>query len=286
MQHFKMHFKMHFNRTEFCGSIQYFARFWLRYDVPDPSSPPELLVVHQSYSQSIHMVYLAPLKLAVVDAEGTMRLHYWPKNDLLKGPALPPAKLALGEADTASGERVIVAPLNNRNGTILEGKLATCGAGGAMVFHSVPAPPALAPPFPPVASPPPPPPPPLPVDYEIAVDAALLMTVSTITAGGSGGGGRRTVLDTFDRGMPVPVAGAGCTFKLLLRGSMVELYVNDVLTAPIALPNTISPGGHTEDGGWAEGIRAPAISVGLSGEWAKATLEGWTMGVTALFPQS
>ena len=32
-----------------CDSATYFARFWLRYDDPDPSSPQELLVVHQSY---------------------------------------------------------------------------------------------------------------------------------------------------------------------------------------------------------------------------------------------
>ena len=66
---------------------------------------------------------------------------------------------------------------------------------------------------------------------------------------------------------------------------MAELYINDVLTAPIALPNTILPGGYTEDGGWAEGLRVPAITVGLSGDWAKATLKGWTMGLPALFPQ-
>jgi hypothetical protein len=34
---------------ESCDSATYFARFWLRYDDPDPSSPQELLVVHQSY---------------------------------------------------------------------------------------------------------------------------------------------------------------------------------------------------------------------------------------------
>ena len=36
---------------------------------------------------------------------------------------------------------------------------------------------------------------------------------------------------------------------------------------------------------WASGVRAPAISVALSGGWANATLEGWTMGLPALFPQ-
>eukprot|EP01043_Picozoa_sp_COSAG02_P044992 COSAG02_NODE_4071_length_5831_cov_8.855199_3_plen_122_part_00 len=52
---------------------------------------------------------------------------------------------------------------------------------------------------------------------------------------------------------------------------------------PIALPNTVTHGGYT--GSWAAGLRAPAITVALSGGWANATLEGWTMGLTALFPQ-
>jgi len=56
-----------------------------------------------------------------------------------------------------------------------------------------------------------------------------------------------------------------------------------VAAVPIALPNTVSPGGYKES--WASGVRAPAISVALSGGWANATLEGWTMGLPALFPQ-
>jgi hypothetical protein len=145
-----------------CDAATYFARFWLRYDVANPSSPEELLVVHQSYSQSTALTYLAPLKQAVVDKEGTMRLHYWPKNDLMKGPAIPAAQLALlssaagegsgdaraaaaarsagggggGEPGVATDRVVIMAPLNNRNGTVLEGKMASCAAGGAMVFHA------------------------------------------------------------------------------------------------------------------------------------------------------
>lgn len=110
--------------------------------------------MHQSYSQGYHMTYLAPLKLAVVDEEGTMRLHYWPKNDLMKGPKLPAEQLALLPplaASTASGgERIISTALDNRNGTVLEGKLPTCG-GGAIIFKGGMEPPA--PPAPPPAPP-------------------------------------------------------------------------------------------------------------------------------------
>jgi len=102
-------------------------------------------------------VYLAPLKLAVVDAEGTLRLKWWPKNDAMKGAALDSsgehnrltkflaalrchtvgaccaAALALSPADP-SGARNITAPLDNRNGTILEGTGAQCGAGSLLFY--------------------------------------------------------------------------------------------------------------------------------------------------------
>ena len=47
-------------RRDACDAPTYFARFWLRYDAPDPSSPPELLVVHQSYSQTEQMARTSP----------------------------------------------------------------------------------------------------------------------------------------------------------------------------------------------------------------------------------
>lgn len=91
------------------------------------------------------MTYLAPLKKAVVDDEGTMRLHYWPKNDLMKGPKVPASHLALlPQATNANGsntgQRQIAAALNNRNGTIIEAALPNCRPG-AIVFKGIAAPP-------------------------------------------------------------------------------------------------------------------------------------------------
>lgn len=63
----------------------------------------------------------------------------------------------------------------------------------------------------------------------------------------------------------------------------VVLLVVCIAAVPIALPNTVSPGGYTET--WAAGLRAPSITVALSDGWANATLQGWTMGLNALFPQ-
>ena len=95
--------------------------------------------------------------------------------------------------------------------------------------------------------------------------------------------GKYEVLETVDRAMfSADCASGGVTYRLLLRGSMVEVYVNDVLTLPIALPNTISPGGL---GGFAAGVRASEIEVGVTGSWAKTeSIEAWTMGLSALFP--
>ena len=38
------------------------------------------------------------------------------------------------------------------------------------------------------------------------------------------------------------------------------------------------------DGGWAAGVRAPKVQVALTGAWAAAKLEGWLIGLPALFP--
>ena len=119
-------------------------------------------------------------------------------------------------------------------------------------------------------------------------------------------GGKRSLLDSFNRSMPIPTAADGCDFRLLLRGSMVEAYVNGVLVVPFALPNTVSRGGFQQcvtpspsrdfsppalsslgagrDGGWAAGVRAPKVQVALTGAWAAAKLGGWLIGLPALFP--
>ena len=94
-------------------------------------------MVHQSYSQTEQMVYLAPLKLAVIDAEGTLRLQWWPKNDAMKGTALDSSALTLSPAGgPAGGARNITALLDNRNGTILEGTGARCTVG-SLLFYGV-----------------------------------------------------------------------------------------------------------------------------------------------------
>ena len=69
------------------------------------------------------------------------------------------------------------------------------------------------------------------MDYEISVDERLAYSISTVDQAS----GKRVILDSYDRNIPLPLDAAsatnsGCSFKLLLRGSMAELYINDVLS--------------------------------------------------------
>mgnify|MGYP001196239249 CR=1 FL=1 len=94
----------------------------------------------------------------------------------------------------------------------------------------------------------------------------------------------RTLLETADRGIPPVAAAFGrCHVRVLVRGSMCEVYVNDILLLPVPLMNTVTPGGL---GAWAAGVRAPVVEVGLAGSWAgdATKRKAWTMDLLPLFP--
>ena len=146
-------------------------------------------------------------------------------------------------------------------------------------------PPDVAPPPPPA---PPPAPPPLPRIFEIGVDKAMRMQIYAREMGHSGELlPQRTLLESADRGIREGSAihdGKRCHVRGLIRGSMVEVYVNDVLLLPVPLMNTITPGGF--ESSWAGGVRAPVVEVGLGGSWADKEVrrQAWTMDLPALFP--
>ena len=78
------------NGAQLLGTrMTYFSRFY--------PTPGEMLVNHHSVSRS-DIRWLAPLKKAIVDDEGHLRLGYWPGNDAVKGQAI--------EIDLASHTRV------------------------------------------------------------------------------------------------------------------------------------------------------------------------------------
>ena len=73
--------------------MTYFARFY--------RTPEELLVHHHSSEQN-DVVWLAPLKRAVVDEDGHLKLGYWKGNDAAKGAPI--------EVDLSACDRVLPAP--------------------------------------------------------------------------------------------------------------------------------------------------------------------------------
>eukprot|EP01043_Picozoa_sp_COSAG02_P010450 COSAG02_NODE_367_length_23739_cov_16.775127_8_plen_566_part_00 len=238
------------------GAPAYFTRFILRYDAPDPASPAELLVMHQSYGAcpgGWHNVYLAPLKLAHIDDEGTMRLQYWKGNDNLLGKLAP---AALSEARVVASDGAIVknitSPCNNFNGTVITGK-APAGDGSVVFYGSDGNPESI----------------------EMGVSADGILHVWICARAGA----ERVAVERIDRAMSL---AATVEWRVLLRGSMAEVYVDGVLILPVPLRNTVSPGGLAT---WAAGVRAPNITVGLRGSWVASTgIQRHTMSLPALFP--
>ena len=200
----------------------------------------------------------------MVDSEGAMRLQWWPGNEKLKGAPQPADFDIKAVANTRS--RNLTQPLNNRNGTVLEGT-SVGGCAGGVILYSSNQNSTQGPTF----------------AIEIGVDDELVFHVLQHQLFGPSMS--TVLLESFDRDIPLPQPGQGCHFRVLIRGSMVEVYVSDVLTLPIPLSNTVSRGG-PYDGTWAAGVRSPTIQVGLNGSWAAAgvKLEAWTVDLPALFP--
>eukprot|EP01043_Picozoa_sp_COSAG02_P050835 COSAG02_NODE_5275_length_4478_cov_2.390728_5_plen_570_part_00 len=240
--------------SSMAGAPAYFTRFILRYDALDPSSPAELLVMHQSYGAcpgGWHNVYLAPLKLAHIDNEGTMRLQYWKGNDKLLG-APQPADLTEVVAHDGMNMTNISAPCNNRNGTVISGT-APLGNGSVVFYGSNGNSESI----------------------EMGVSADGIMHVWIRARAGA----ERITVESIDRAMSL---AATVQWQVLLRGSMAEVYVDGVLILPLPLRNTVSAGGLAT---WAAGIRASRIIVGLAGSWAaSASIQVHTMSLPALFP--
>jgi hypothetical protein len=268
--------------------------------------------MHQTYGTCAggwHNVYLAPLKVADIDSEGTMRLKYWKGNDALLGekvtvtltephhqqhqqqlrqhqyqqhhdnhyhiqhssstdvstaataskPAMAaPPPLPTSPTPTATTlVRNISAPCNNGNGTVIFGKAAN--GDGSVIFygsHGISE-----------------------ESIEMGIDATGIMYVWTQKNAAA----ERLVFEKIDRAMTFGGAAAVVEWRVLMRGSMVEVYVNDVLILPLPLRNTVTASGGLAR--WAAGVRAPTVLVGLNGTWAESEeLQVRTMTLPVLFP--
>ncbi len=156
-------------------------------------------------------MYLAPLKRAAVDREGTLRLEWWVGNEALKHEALPAQA-----ANRAGGGASSVALLGNtfdvRDGLVLEGTMSLPAQANALpvglyVGHGEDS------------------------GTAIFVDAAGVSRIGPVGRDGSG----FRAEETSDRALAV---GREARFRLLLKRSLLEFYLDNVLMHCHSLPGT------------------------------------------------
>jgi len=178
----------------------YFARFF--------PTPGGLLVNHHSIARRGD-VYLGLLKTAVTDAEGTLRLGWWKGNDKLKEGArvVTPGKAAVqGNSSIA----MIPESLKTDDGIILEGHLTLPeGKDGKPVGFFLPCTPSDG-------------------------SAILVHAGGRCELGGMKNDGTEFKAEkTVDREMDFGLAPA---FRLCLKRSLLEFYLNDILIECFSLP--------------------------------------------------
>lgn len=180
----------------------YFSRFF--------PTPQGLLVNH--HSMSSEGVYFAPLKQAVVDEEGTLRLKWWPGNESLKHQTLDVSRRVASAAPVA----LLDQRFDTKGGVILEGVLTLPAAAEA----------------PPVG---------LYLEHGQGCGTAIRVGRGGVTELGllQGDGTGFASKNRVDRETPF---GPTATFRLLLKHSLLEFYLDDHLIQCWGLPQ--SPTGH------------------------------------------
>jgi hypothetical protein len=212
------------NRELLAGHC-YFTRFAL--------APDGLVVCHQSMRHNSGIgegnVHMAPLKRARLDDEGTLRLAWWPGNDVLKGTPIPvapgpggPVKMldrmidpfagALFEttvrlaADLASRPK----PNTPEAGPLAASSPETGRIEGAGFY----------------------------VEYEPGRGTYLVAGQGGVIEIGIAGDDATHFLTQcrIDRELPASRVGHTARLRLLLRDSMMELYLDDVLMQVTSAP--------------------------------------------------
>lgn len=181
----------------FMSGHTYFARFF--------QSPSGLLVCHHSIARD-GQVSMGLLKGTSFDAEGTLRLTWWPGNEELKHkPVTVPALTAGGKGPI----RMLSRKFDIASGLVLEGKLQLPAPLGAQRG--------------------------LYIEHGKGVGTAILFTcegraeLGSVAADGTGFKAEKTV----DREMSF---GDSPRFRLLLKGALLEVYLDDVLIECYSLP--------------------------------------------------
>jgi hypothetical protein len=157
-------------------------------------------------------VFFAPLKKAIVDPEGTLRLVWWEGNEKLRKDPLP-IRLP---PPAASGIAMLLDVFDTACPLVLEGKIR------------LPASPAE-------------PPAGLYLEHAAGAGTAILVGPKGVTQFGAiqANGSGFKAADRVDRELPF---GPTADFRLLMKHSLLEFYLNDHLIQCYSLPQ--APTGH------------------------------------------
>lgn len=185
----------------------YFTRFC--------RTPDCLLINHHTIARGAQggslqaQVYFGPLKAAVVDSEGTLRLGWWIGNEKLKNGA-PVLKLpgSIGKED--SSMKMIHDTLDSKGGIIIEGMIVLPES-----INSNPA------------------------EIFISCGAGMGSAIKIHSGGRCEFGEMNPDGSEWDSVMGVDREmnfGLLAKFRLLLKGSLLEFYINDILIECYSLP--------------------------------------------------
>ncbi len=180
------------------GGHTYFARFF--------QSPSGLLVCHHSIARN-RQVSMGLLKGTSFDAEGTLRLTWWPGNEALKH---KPIKVVPPAAGGGSPVRMLGQKLDAAAGFVLEGRLSLPKPLGAQRG--------------------------LYIEHGKSDGTAILFhsdgraELGSMRADGTGLKPEKTV----DREMRFDTPAR---FRLIMKGSLLEVYLNDYLIECYSLPS-------------------------------------------------
>jgi hypothetical protein len=198
-------FESHKSLQEFV----YFTRFC--------RTPECLLINHHSIARGAQggsqhaQVYFGLLKSAVVDTEGTLRLGWWNGNEKLKNGA-PVLKLSRQIVKEDSSINMLHEKLNSDGGIIIEGLFAlpeSPDSNPAGIFISIGE-----------AN-----------GSSIRIHAGGRCEFGEMNIDGTGW----DAVISVDREMDF---GLQSRFRLLLKGSLLEFYINDILIECYSLPST------------------------------------------------
>jgi hypothetical protein len=183
-------------------------------------SPDGMLISHHVLSETEQEkgrreVYMAPLKRAHVDAEGTLRFAWWRGNEALKGDRSG-ARLNRADQRGSSEPAFFNQRVDLQCGVIMEGVVEFPEASAVAV-------------------------PGLMIESEEETASAIRFLSASRTAGGTiqpdGSGFTADTQQQVDRELP---AKSQVRFRLLLRRDLLELYFDDFLMNVYSLPNAAS----------------------------------------------